>query len=75
MLYTDGVTEARTPEGMFGSERLEGLVRSCAGLGAGAIADVIERAVMDLENGDARDDIAIVVLGRRGDKASANERR
>ena len=62
VLYTDGVTEARTPEGMFGSERLEELIRSCAGLGAGAIADVIERAVMDLQNGDARDDIAIVVL-------------
>jgi len=62
VLYTDGVTEASTPDGMFGSERLEELVRSCAGLRAAAIADVIERAVMDEQNGEARDDIAILVL-------------
>ena len=62
VLYTDGVTEARTSEGMFGSERLEELVRSCAGLRAAAIADVIERTVMDEQNGEARDDIAILVL-------------
>jgi sigma-B regulation protein RsbU (phosphoserine phosphatase) len=62
VLYTDGVTEARTSDGMFGSERLEELVRSCAGMRAAAIADVIERTVMDEQNGEARDDIAVLVL-------------
>jgi PAS domain S-box-containing protein len=62
VLYTDGVTEARTPDGMFGPQRLADLVRSCAGLDAGGIAERIERTVVDLQDGEPRDDIAIVVM-------------
>jgi sigma-B regulation protein RsbU (phosphoserine phosphatase) len=56
------VTEARAPEGMFGPDRLAELVQSCAGLDAAAIAERIERTVVDFQDGDPRDDIAIVVI-------------
>ena len=61
VLYTDGLTEARTSTGLLGDERLAALVRTCSGLGAGAIASRIERAAIDLQGGDPRDDIAIAV--------------
>ena len=33
VLYTDGVTEARGPDGMLGSDELSAVLASCAGLG------------------------------------------
>lgn len=61
VLYTDGITEARTPTGLLGDERLAGLVRECAGLGAGAIAARLEHAAVASQQGTPRDDIAIAV--------------
>ena len=46
MLYTDGVTEARTSDGMFGTERLEELVRRAPDCAPTAIAERVERTVM-----------------------------
>jgi PAS domain S-box-containing protein len=62
VLYTDGVTEARGDLGMFGPERLASLLESCAGLDAAGIAERIESAVLGIQNGEPKDDIAIVVL-------------
>lgn len=61
VLYTDGITEARTPTGLLGDERLAGLVREYAGLGAGAIAARLEHAAIASQQGTPRDDIAIAV--------------
>ncbi len=62
VLYTDGVLEARDPSGeQFGQERLEDLLRSCAGRTADGIARRIELAAMDFQGETASDDVAIVV--------------
>jgi PAS domain S-box-containing protein len=62
VLYTDGVTEARSGANVMGEAGLRAALARSAGGTAGEIADAIERAALDFQNGDARDDIAIVVL-------------
>jgi len=61
VLYTDGLTEARTVDGLLGDERLAAILRGCAGMSAGAIAARLEHAAVELQRGRPRDDIAIAV--------------
>jgi serine phosphatase RsbU (regulator of sigma subunit) len=61
LLYTDGVTEARGPDGMYGSARLEALLASLAGGSADDIADGILADVSDFQDGRLRDDVALLV--------------
>ena len=63
VLYTDGVTEARKGSSVMGEAGLRAALVRAAGGSAGDIADAIEKAALDFQDGDARDDIAIVVLG------------
>jgi anti-sigma regulatory factor (Ser/Thr protein kinase) len=60
VLYTDGVTEARMRDGLFGPERLATVAGGAAGRTATEIARRIEEAVA--VSGDLRDDLAILVL-------------
>jgi len=62
LLYTDGITEARGSQGVFGEDRVRALVAGCAGLEATPIAERIERAVLDFQDGNPRDDIALMVV-------------
>ena len=63
VFYTDGVTEARSPDGaFFGEERLASLLRACAGLDASSLAGRVESAVLDFQENGSRDDIAVLVL-------------
>jgi len=63
LLYTDGVTEARAPDGTFyGEARLASLLRSSVGLDASTLAGRIESAVLDFQENDPRDDVAVLVL-------------
>ena len=63
VFYTDGVTEARSPDGaFFGEERLLSLLRACAGLDASALAARVESAVLDFQENTSRDDMAVLVL-------------
>jgi PAS domain S-box-containing protein len=63
VLYTDGVTEARSPDGdFFGEERLRRLLRTCSGLDAAGIAARIKNVVLDFQDGYPRDDLAVLVL-------------
>ena len=63
VLYTDGVTEARSPDGaFFGEGRLRDLVRGCAGVEATTVAGGIRDAVLQHRGGSPGDDVAILVL-------------
>jgi serine phosphatase RsbU (regulator of sigma subunit) len=63
VFYTDGVIEARSPEGIFfGEERLMAILRSSAALDASTIASRIEGAVLNFQEQTLHDDIAILVL-------------
>jgi serine phosphatase RsbU (regulator of sigma subunit) len=63
VFYTDGVVEARGPDGsFFGEERLLNLLRSCAGLRAPAIAERLRDVVVEYDEGNPRDDLAVLVL-------------
>lgn len=63
VFYTDGVVEARSPDGLyFGEERLMALLHSSVDLDASTIARRIEGAALDFQEQVPRDDIAVLVL-------------
>ena len=62
VLYTDGVTEARGAEDVFGDDRLGHLVAASAELSAGSIARRIVDEVLTYQGGLPSDDIAVVVI-------------
>ena len=61
VLVTDGVTEATAADRATGPGRLAALLAGCAGAGAGAIADAVERDALESQGGAARDDVAVLV--------------
>lgn len=62
VLYTDGVTEARRRGEFLDDERLCAVIAGAAEADAQGIADSIVAAVLDFQAGNARDDVAVVVL-------------
>lgn len=73
LVFTDGVTEARGDAGPFGV----GGVLDLVARGVSSSADTTSRlldAVLDLQAGTARDDIAIVALTARENDGVARER-
>ena len=62
VLYTDGVTEARRDREFFDEERLLAALVALQGTGAQEMADTLVAEVLDFQQGDARDDIAVVVI-------------
>lgn len=62
VLYTDGVTEARRGGEFFDDERLLATIAAASAMSAQHIADRIVAAALDFQGGDARDDMAVVVL-------------
>src|SRR5918997_1287944 len=63
ILYTDGVVEARSPDGLFfGEERLKTILHSSVALDASTIASRIEDAVLTFQEQALRDDVAVMVL-------------
>jgi sigma-B regulation protein RsbU (phosphoserine phosphatase) len=62
VLYTDGVTEARRDGLFFDDERLTQAVVDLQDLTAQEIADSLMAQVIEFQRGDARDDVAIVVI-------------
>ena len=63
IFYTDGIVEARGPDGsFFGEGRLLDLLRACVGLEASAIAKKLRDVVVQYGEGNPRDDLAVLVL-------------
>lgn len=70
LLYTDGVTDARGPRGLFGLTRLVDSVRDFAGVPAEGVVAHVEERVVDFLAGAPHDDIALVAV--RGAAATTN---
>ena len=64
VLYTDGVLEARSPDGAFDPDLFARALGAAARKGADAagLAAAVEDAVLAFEGGRARDDMAVLVL-------------
>jgi PAS domain S-box-containing protein len=62
VLYTDGVTEARTRRGMFGTDGLRSAIAACPGCDAAEVAERIERSLLETQVDRPRDDMAIVIV-------------
>jgi sigma-B regulation protein RsbU (phosphoserine phosphatase) len=64
VLYTDGITECRNPEGeLFGMERFLKLIKEAEGLGGDELKESITRALADfLAGAPPQDDIALLVV-------------
>jgi PAS domain S-box-containing protein len=62
VLYTDGVTEAGSRLRPFGQAGLERLLRELTGEPPEAVVEAVERAVVDAQPGEPRDDIAVVAV-------------
>ena len=71
--HTDGVTEARSPDGGFyGEDRFETLLASLAGRSATAIVDAVVADVTAFRNGaEASDDLTLLVLRRLPDAVAS----
>jgi phosphoserine phosphatase RsbU/P len=67
VLFTDGVTEARTTGDAYGLGGLEELLRAAVGEDAAAIAARVDRAAA--RAGERRDDVAVLVARRGGTSA------
>lgn len=64
VLFTDGVTEARTADGLFGHARLQEVVAACAGRPAAVIVDAVRDALAPPVS--RRDDVAVLVIAVPG---------
>jgi serine phosphatase RsbU (regulator of sigma subunit)/anti-sigma regulatory factor (Ser/Thr protein kinase) len=61
--FTDGVTERRNGGRLLGDDRgLERILAGCSGLGAGAVAAKVRRAVRGFSSEPSHDDMALIVL-------------
>jgi PAS domain S-box-containing protein len=62
LLYTDGVTEAGPRDAPFGHRGLSNLMLSLADRAPDQIVDAVEQAVVGAQDGEPRDDIALLAL-------------
>lgn len=68
LLYTDGITEARGADDLFGEHRLQTLLRGLGGTPATAVVDSVAVAVSQHLGDRAHDDIAVVAVQFRPDQ-------
>ncbi len=69
VLYTDGITESRGHDELFGEERLAAVAAAHAAAGAEEMADAVLAAADAFRTGPAEDDVALLVLRFEGGDA------
>jgi anti-sigma regulatory factor (Ser/Thr protein kinase) len=62
VFFTDGLIEARAPNGAWSDGLLEAVLANVAGADAAGLAAAVESAVLRFEDDDPRDDIGLVVV-------------
>jgi serine phosphatase RsbU (regulator of sigma subunit) len=62
LLYTDGLTEARAGEQLFGEDRIAAAVRRDPGMGADVLCKSLLAAARDFATAPLRDDVAILAI-------------
>jgi len=62
LLYTDGIVELRGPSGVFGDELLRAGLAAHAGRPAGEVVAAVAAAATGAQQGEARDDVALLAL-------------
>jgi sigma-B regulation protein RsbU (phosphoserine phosphatase) len=62
LLYTDGIYEAKGPEGFFGIERLREILSRYAGAEPNVVCEAVEQRVIEHLDGLAHDDMALLAL-------------
>jgi len=62
LAYTDGVTELRTRDPLYGDRRLEETLRGLAGASAEQVVEEVRQMAVELQDGPPRDDIAVLAL-------------
>lgn len=62
VLYTDGLVEARSPDGTFADGLLEEVLHRTHGRPADAVAAAVEAAMLEFQGGHPRDDMAVLVI-------------
>jgi phosphoserine phosphatase RsbU/P len=66
VFYTDGVTERRNGDRMFGDESLLTVCAAAAGSSADVLAGLVEEGVRDFGEQASRDDLAVLVVRATG---------
>jgi sigma-B regulation protein RsbU (phosphoserine phosphatase) len=66
VFYTDGVTERRNGDRMFGDESLLAVCAAAAGSSADVFAGLLEQGVRDFGEQASRDDLAVLVVRATG---------
>lgn len=69
VVFTDGVVEARSEEGVLGEKRLRRLLRDLPGVAAREVAERVARIAIDFQAGRPRDDLAVLVARRHTEEA------
>ncbi len=64
VFLTDGLTDARRDGEFFGEKRLQDVLASSARLAAAELATTVADAAVAYQDGNARDDVAVVVVRR-----------
>jgi serine phosphatase RsbU (regulator of sigma subunit) len=62
LFYTDGVTEVRTSDPGYGERLMERTLREHADASAEVIVAAVERAAVEAQDGEPRDDIALIAV-------------
>jgi len=64
LLYTDGLSEARAGEALFGDDRIAGILRRDPGQDARVLCKSLLEAAQDFADGPLTDDVAILAIRR-----------